>query len=322
MDALSDVLAAARLCAVAFLDAEFSAPWCIAAQVGPQDCRPLGRVPERIIAYHYVVEGELYLELIGEPALRLGAGDIVLLPHNDAHRLGSAANLRPVVVDGLIQTADSPGLARLRYGGGGTLTHLICGFLGCERAHSPLLAALPAVLALRFGDGLLGSWVQQSFRVAAAEFAAADIGSATVLNKLAELLFIEAVRRHLASLPAQQSGWLEGLRDPYVSKGLALLHSRLAQPWTTEALAREVGLSRSAFAERFTQLIGQPPMSYLAHWRLQLAATRLRESGTCLGQIAYDIGYESQAAFNRAFKREFGLPPATWRKQRGQPRAS
>jgi AraC-like DNA-binding protein len=211
--------------------------------------------------------------------------------------------------------ADSPGLAQLHYGGGGVATHIICGFLGCAVADNPLLATLPAVLPLGVSDGLAGSWVEQSFRLAAAEFAADSIGSITLLNKLAELLFVEAVRRYLATLPREQTGWLAGLRDPFVGKSLALLHSRLAAPWTTEALSREVGLSRSAFAERFSKLIGQPPMAYLAHWRLQLAAARLRDGGASLAQIAYAIGYESEAAFNRAFKREFGLPPATWRKQ-------
>lgn len=315
MDALADVLATVRLSAVVFLHAEFTAPWCIVAKVGPEDCRPLGVLPAHIIAYHYVIDGQLYLELADEPPLLLTAGDVVLLPRNDEHRLASSPRLRPVTVDALVQVADSPGLAQLHYGGGGAATHIICGFLGCAVADNPLLATLPAVLPLGVSDGLAGSWVEQSFRLAAAEFAADSLGSVTLLNKLAELLFVEAVRRYLATLPREQTGWLAGLRDPFVGKSLALLHSRLAAPWTTEALSREVGLSRSAFAERFSKLIGQPPMTYLAHWRLQLAAARLRDGGASLAQIAYAIGYESEAAFNRAFKREFGLPPATWRKQ-------
>lgn len=316
MDTLSDVLAAVRLSAVAFLHAEFTAPWCITAKVEPEDCRLLGAVPAHIIAYHYVVDGELLLELPGEPALLLAAGDIVLLPRNDSHRLGSTLALRPVLVDDLIQPAVSPALAQLHYGGGAEPTHVICGFLGCEVADNPLLATLPAVLRLRGSDGLAGAWIEQSFHLAAAEFAVDSRGSAPLLNKLAELLFIEAVRRYLATLPVEQSGWLAALRDPYIGKALALLHNRLAESWTTEVLAREVGLSRSAFAERFSKLVGQPLMSYLAHWRLQLAAARLCDGGDSLAQIAYAIGYESEAAFNRAFKREFGLPPATWRKRR------
>ncbi|NQD96848.1 cupin domain-containing protein, partial [Pseudomonas sp. CrR25] len=220
MDALSDVLAAVRLCAVAFLHAEFTAPWCIAAQVGPEDCRPLGVVPAHIIAYHYVVDGQLYLELPGASPLALQAGDLVLLPRNDAHRLTSAQGLPPMLVDELIEVGAGPGLARLQYGGGGAATHVICGFLGCEVAGNPLLATLPALLRVQVSDGLAGAWVEQSFQLAAAEFAAGSLGSATVLNKLAELLFVEAVRHHLAGLPTEQTGWLAGLRDPYVGKGL------------------------------------------------------------------------------------------------------
>ncbi|MBM7062485.1 AraC family transcriptional regulator [Pseudomonas sp. UL073] len=315
MDALSDVLAAARLSAVAFLHAEFTAPWCIIAQVGEADCRPLGAVPPHIIAYHYVVDGSLRLELPGAPVLQLHAGDIVMLPRNDPHVLASAAHLRPQLVDNLIQPLGSSGLAELCYGGGGAATHLICGFLGCELPRSPLLETLPAVLHLPLYEDVAGVWVSQSFHLAAEEFAANRLGSTTVLNKLAELLFVEAVRRYLSELPAGQTGWLAGLRDPFVGRALALLHHHLALPWTTEGLAREVGLSRSAFAERFTRLVGQPPMHYLAHWRLQSAALRLRDGGQLLAQIAFDVGYESEAAFNRAFKREFGLPPATWRRQ-------
>ncbi|MCY1282841.1 RCS-specific HTH-type transcriptional activator RclR [compost metagenome] len=319
MDALSDVLAAIRLSAVAFLHAEFTAPWCIVARVEPEDCRPYGGVPAHIIAYHYVVDGELLLQMADQAPQRLQAGEIVLLPRNDPHILGSAAKLQPVVVDQLIQPPTASNLAQLRYGGGGAATHLICGFLGCAQPNHPLLASLPAWLRLSVSDGVAGAWVGHSFHLAAQEFAANRAGSATVLNKLAELLFVEAVRRYLDSLPPGQSGWLAGLGDPLVGRALVLLHGRLAEHWTTEALAREVGLSRSAFAERFTRLVGLPPMHYLAHWRLQLAAARLRDGCSLMAQIAYDIGYESEAAFNRAFKREFGMPPATWRKQQPRP---
>jgi AraC-like DNA-binding protein len=316
VDAFSDVLASVRLTAAAFLSAEFTAPWCVVAQVSAQDCRPLGRVPAGIIAYHYVLDGQLFLELDEEAPLALTAGDMVLLPRNDRHRLASDLQVSPVQVEALVQPGGERGLARLHYGGGGLPTHIICGFLGCEVADNPLLATLPRVLKLGGDEEPAGAWVRQSFRMAAAEFTSERAGSASVLNKLAELLFIEAVRRYLTPLSAEQNGWLAALRDPFVGKALALLHSRLAEPWTTAALAHEVGLSRSAFAERFSRLIGQPPMTYLSHWRLQLAATRLCDGGQSLAQVAYASGYESEAAFNRAFKREFGLPPATWRKQR------
>lgn len=171
------------------------------------------------------------------------------------------------------------------------------------------------MLKLNVREGAAGDWVESSFRFAANELAAGRAGSQTVISKLSELLFVEAVRRYIATLPSEQRGWLAGLRDPIVGRGLALLHARPAHSWTADELAREVGLSRSAFAERFTGLIGEPPIRYLTLWRMQCAAQRLRDGLIPVSRIAFEIGYESEAAFNRAFKREFGVPPATWRQQ-------
>jgi AraC-like DNA-binding protein len=315
MDALSDVLAAVRLSGSVFLDAEFTAPWCIAARIGSEDCRPYGAAPAHIIAYHYVVAGRLVVQLANAAPLEVAAGEIVLLPRNDPHILASAPGLRPVVVDALVQPDPASGMACLRYGGGGEPTQIICGFLGCEVPHNPLVASLPAVLRLALRQKTAGAWMEQSFRLGVEAFAArragsGTLGSVTLLSKLAELLFTEAVRGYLATLPEDRTGWLAGLRDPVVGKALALLHTRVAEPWTTERLAREVALSRSSFAERFTALIGTPPMRYLANWRMQLAATSLRKGGRSLAQIAGDVGYESDAAFNRAFKRAYGTAPS------------
>jgi AraC-like DNA-binding protein len=208
------------------------------------------------------------------------------------------------------------------HGGGGALTRIVCGFLGSEAQHNPVLAALPAVLKLDVRHTAAAGWIESSFHFAASEVASGRVGSATILSKLSELLFVEAVRHYIASLPSDRRGWLAGLRDPYVGRALALLHARLAHAWTAEELAREVGLSRSAFAERFTTIIGDPPLRYLALWRMQLAAQRLTESHLPISQIAFEIGYESETAFNRAFKREFGAPPAAWRRQaKAQPSA-
>lgn len=319
MDALSDVMAAVRLSSSAFLDARLSAPWCIASQIGPEDCAPFGAVPAHIIAYHYVVAGRLFLQLDGATAVEVSAGDIVLLPRNDPHVLGSAPRLRPAIIDHLIQPPDGPRPAVLRIGGGGEETHIICGFLGCDVPDSPLIAALPAMLQLSAREGMGGAWIGGAFQRAAEEFATSGVGSTTILSKLAELLFVEAVRRYLATLPEAQTGWLAGLRDRVVGPALALLHARATHPWTTAELAQEVGLSRSAFAERFTDLVGTPPMRYLTRWRLQLAAVRLRESPRSTAQIAYDVGYESEAAFSRAFKRAFGVAPGAWRHRQKTP---
>jgi AraC-like DNA-binding protein len=314
MDALSHVLAAVRLSAGAFLHAEFSAPWCIRAQVSAEDCRLAGGPAQHLMAYHYVLDGRLLLGVDNAPLLPLEAGEIVLLPRNEPHLLASAAGLPARVIDHLIQPPLASGLASLRHGGGGATTHLICGFLSCEVPDNPLVQTLPAALKLRVGNSPGGVWIEQAFRLAAEESASQRQGAGTVLNKLAELLFIEAVRRYLAELPSGHQGWLAGLRDPQVGKALALLHKHPGEHWTTEALARAVGLSRSAFAEHFRALIGQPPMRYLAHWRLQLAAVQLRE-GRSLAQIAYDIGYGSEAALNRAFRQHYGQPPGIWRRE-------
>ena len=275
MDALSDVLAAVRLTSGVFLDAQFTAPWCFTSQVGPEDCRPLGLVPAHIIAYHYLVSGRMYFELQGASPIEVAAGEILLLPRNDRHTLGSAPGLRPVIIDHLIQLPDGPGPAVLRFGGGGAITHIVCGFLGCDAPQNPLVESLPAMLQLNIREVTGGEWIGHSFQHAAEEFAVSGLGSTTVLSKLGELLFVEAVRRYLDSLPEGQTGWLAGLRDRSVGRALALLHTHTAHPWTTQELAQKVGLSRSAFAQRFKGLVGLPPMRYLTQWRLQLVAVLL-----------------------------------------------
>ncbi len=314
-DALSDVLRVVRLLGGVFLHAEFTEPWCLVSHVKPDDCGALLPDVEHIILYHYVVAGRMAVRVGDEPALELGAREAVILPRNDRHLMGSDLAINPVDSHAVIQPSADGGLAEIRYGGGGAKTRVICGFLGCRNvAGNPLLSALPPVLRLDTREGSAAEWIRVSFEFAADEIAAGRAGSDMVLAKLSELLFVDAVRRHVDSLPAEQTGWLGGLNDPFVARTLALIHGRLAEPWTVDEMAREVGLSRSALAERFTRLIGEPPMHYLARWRLQVAAQRLSSSHEPAARIAYEVGYESEAAFNRAFKRLFGAPPATWRK--------
>lgn len=311
MDPLYDVLRTMKLSGGVFLDAEFTAPWCVSAHVGPEDCQPFVPEPVHVIAYHYVVSGRCLLQVEGEPPVSVEAGEIVLMARNDRHKLGSAMTLRPVSAEHLIQPGADGRLARIRYGGGGERTHILCGFLGTDAQNHPVVAILPRVLKLSVEEGAAGEWIASSFRFAAQQLRG---GAAGVLAKLAELLFAEAVRRYVAASPPAQTGWLAGLSDPVVGRALALMHGRIADPWTTEELARQVGLSRSSFAERFTSLIGEAPMRYMTRWRMQLAADRLRD-GQPIARVAYEVGYESEASFHRAFKREFGLPPAAWRRQ-------
>lgn len=314
MDVLSDVFATVRFSGGVFLNAEFTAPWCVVSQVEPEDFQAQGGMPAHLIAYHYIVDGRLFLSVGDTPALEVQAGEIVLLPRNDGHVLGSAPGLPPKIIDNLVEGPSERGPASLRYGGGGEPTRIVCGYIGCDRPDNLLLRTLPAVLKLGVRSGSGGAWLESSFRHAAEEYGISGSGSAALLGKLAELLFVEGVRRYVAALPEGQTGWLAGLHDRMVGRALALLHARVAHPWTTEELAQAVGLSRSAFADRFTGLIGMPPMRYLATWRLQLAAARLRESTAATAQIASEVGYESDAAFNRAFKRAFGTTPAAWRR--------
>jgi len=316
MDALSDLFRVVRLTGGVFLEAEFSAPWSINSQAGPEECRFFLAQPARLISFHYVLSGKLLLQIGGHPPVEVRAGSIVLLPRNDVHTLASQAGLKAVDPDKFIQTSPDGGLLRIEYGGGGEITRIVCGAVGTESDCNPLIDSLPPTLVLDLNGKPAGDWIASSFRYAARELAAANAGSTTVLAKLSELMFVEAVRCYLEGLPPNERGWLAGLRDPAVGKALALLHTDLAHPWTAEELAHQVFLSRSAFADRFTALLGMPPITYLTRWRMQVASQRLRESRRSVAEISEDVGYESEIAFARAFKREFSVTPAQWRKGR------
>jgi AraC-like DNA-binding protein len=319
MDALSDVLKVAHLTGGVFLHAEFFAPWCMAIRVAPELCAPLLGPASHLIPYHYVVEGELQVRVEGGETFVLGLGEVVLFPRNDPHMLGSDLDLPPAMGRDIIQPPKEGGLFSIRHGGDGARTRLVCGFLGGDSAHgNPVISALPAAMRLNIEEGGAAEWIRSTFQYAADELAASRPGSEAVLAKLSELLFVEAVRRYAETLPEGQTGWLAGLRDPYVARALGLLHRDLSRSWTVDALGRQVGLSRSALAERFTQLIGSAPMRYLASWRMQVAAQELRDTSASLAKVAQMVGYESEAAFSRAFKKAFGTAPATWRRSRSQ----
>jgi AraC-like DNA-binding protein len=316
MDALSDVLRVVRLKGGVFLHAEFSAPWCILSQVAPEDCGSAIQGAEHLVLYHYVVEGHLIAQIPNGRSVEVGPGEVVIFPHNHEHLLGSDMGLPPVPSRQVVKASPGGGLWVIRHGGGGERTRIVCGFLGCDRLDgNPLAAALPPVLRFDIREGSAAAWMKSSLEFAADEIAARRAGSETVLAKLSELLYVETLRRYVESLPEEQTGWLAGLKDPFVSRALSLLHGRVAREWTVDNLGREVGLSRSALADRFTRLIGEPPMRYLARWRIQLAAHQLRTSDMALARIAEQVGYESEAAFSRAFKRSFGVPPAAWRRK-------
>jgi AraC-like DNA-binding protein len=243
----------------------------------------------------------------------------VLLPRNDLHLVGSDLSLPPVAGSEIIQPPPgNGGLFTIHHGGGGKRTRMICGYLGCDGAEdNPVISTLPSLLKLDAEQGGAAEWIRSTFQYAAEEVAAGRPGSETVLAKLSELLFVEAVRRYAEGLPEGQTGWLAGLRDPHVARALALIHRDIARPWSVDDLSREVGLSRSALADRFIGLIGMPPMHYVASWRMQVATQKLRNTNASLAQVADMVGYGSEAAFSRAFKKAFGTAPATWRRSNG-----
>jgi len=317
MDALSDVLRVMRLKGGVFLHGDYFEPWCLSVRVKPENCASYFGDMVHVIPYHFVLEGVMRVRMEDGIELALEAGESVLFPRNDPHLLGSDTTLPAIPGELVAQPPSNGGLATIRLGEGGPRTRVVCGFLGADAVRgSPVLEALPAMLRIDTRAGESGDWVQSTFRFAAERIAAGDTGSEVLMSKLSELLFVEAIQRYAASLTTGETGWLAALKDPYVSRALALMHARIAESWTVDALGREVGLSRSALADRFGAILGMPPMQYLATWRIHAAAHELLNSGKSILQVAQEVGYDSEASFTRAFKRLMDAPPATWRRER------
>jgi len=314
VDPLGEMLRSVHLTGSIFLDSQFTAPWCVYTKVCGEDCKPFLAAPTQIIAYHIVLEGKLFIS-VEDDTIEAHGGEIVLLPRNDAHTLASGPGIEPRNARDLIQPASDGSLAQVRHGGGGEFVHLVCGFLAHDQLYNPLIAALPNILKIDIRRGTSRDWIEASMRFVASELKAVGHASSGVVLRLSELLFIEAVRNYSQTLGDREGGWLKGITDQHVGRALALMHSRIANPWSVESLAREVGLSRSAFVDRFSKLVGMPPIRYLTISRLQTAKLNLRETRMAISQLASSVGYESEEAFSRAFKREFGLPPGRWREQ-------
>jgi len=304
MDALSDILRVARLSGGIFVNAEFSAPWCVAAQMSPKLCAPFLGPTVHLIPYHYVLDGEMYVTVLDQPPQRLSSGEVVLFPRNDFHLIGSDVSLPPVPAAAVMLSEENKIVPTVRHGGGGDAAHMVCGFLGGDSGlTNPIVSTLPSSMILKVDETPAADWIRSTFQYAAHEVANGQTGSTAVLSKLSELLFVEAVRQYVRTIPDGQTGWLAGLRDPAVSRALALMHADMVRAWSVDELGREVGISRSGLAERFARVIGMAPMHYLADWRLQVARQKLKDSGDPLVRIAEQVGYESEAAFSRAFTR-------------------
>jgi AraC-like DNA-binding protein len=324
MDVLSDVLAAIRLKGAVFLDVNAGTPWVGETPAGDIIAPAVMPDAEHIIMFHLIMSGACWAELstgATGPPVYLTAGDVLVIPKGQQHVMSSEPGMHDIPNLTLYRRpVDQPLPFTIRHGGEGDVrTRFVCGYLGCDtRPFNPLLSALPDLMCVRPPEG--GGWVTDLFRIALAERDRYRAGSETILSKLSELMFVEIVRRHIESLPEDSRGWLAGLRDPHIGEALKLLHGRPKEAWTLDGLARDVGLSRTTFADRFVHYVGMPPMQYLARWRMQLAARRLEVPGVSIAQVAAEVGYESEAAFNRAFKKLIGVTPGAWRK--GQQRAA
>lgn len=314
MDVLSDVLQTIRLEGALFLNAELYEPWCVDAPRGADLAQLLLPGAQHLAICHLVLEGRCWIQLHGGEPLALQAGDVATLPHGDSHLVGSGLQHAAVSIDHVVQPR-LPELARVRYGGHGERSVVVCGWFAYERdVPNPLTATLPRLFRAPLGQRPSGRWIEQSIAFALGEAASGRPGGAAMAAKVAEGLFVEALRAYVDALPAQQGGWLAGLAHPQVGRCLAALHARPAHAWSVAELAQEVHSSRTVLAQRFTELVGVPPMQYLKRWRMTLAARELCRGRTQLGRIAEDIGYESEAAFIRAFKSEYGASPGVWRR--------
>jgi AraC-like DNA-binding protein len=317
MDVFSEILRGVVLKGALYFNAEFSAPWGFntpsAAELGqllaPYDA-------PHLVIYHFVIEGSGFVRLEGDLQIALNAGDVVVVTHGDPHEMCSTLGVADKLSDTMKAKLQAHDLTAMQAGGGGDVARFVCGFMVCDPLLcSPILRSLPPAFKINLRTDRAGQWLENLLLHLVEEAASGRAGSEAVLAKMSEALFVDTLRRYLAALPKEEVGWLAAARDPIIGKSLMLLHSRTAHPWTIAELAKEVGSSRSALVERFTQYLAEPPISYLIRWRLQLAARALGSTSRSIAEIAEEVGYESEAAFNRAFKREFGSPPARYRRE-------
>lgn len=313
MDPLSDLLRVMRLDGAYFYAVEAAAPWSVETAAARELTPRIMPAAEHLISYHLVTSGRCYGGLVGEDPVELVSGDVIVFPQGDAHVMSSEPARRPGANVHRVYSTRYREVVVL----GGAAEHdtsFFCGFLGCDRRpFNPLLTALPRQLHVRgLSPDAFGGFTRQLVE----ESRQGKAGAEAVLTRLAELMFIAVLRRYLEDLPPEHTGWLAGLRDELVGRVLALLHDRPGHPWTLDELAREAQSSRSNVARRFTELVGQPPMQYLTEWRMQVAASLLLRSGAKVAAVGATVGYDSEAAFSRAFKKATGIAPGAWRDER------
>lgn len=313
MDPLSDVLRAVRLTGAYFYRVEAAHPWSVLTVEAKKLVPRVHPGAEHLISYHILTSGTCWGGVAGDEQILMQPGDAIVFSHGDANLLSSVASRGANATTVEATPERFPGLVTVGTGRGPKAT-FVCGFLGCDlRPYNPLLSALPRRVVAR---GIAGDWLAEFPRHVVAESNNPSPGSDTMLTRMAELMFVEVVRRHVASLSSQETGWLAGLTDAVVGPALRALHDRPAHAWTLPELARGIGTSRSVLVERFSHLVGIPPMQYLTQWRLQLAADHLARGSAKVATIGARVGYESEAAFSRAFKRATGQSPSAWRDTR------
>jgi AraC-like DNA-binding protein len=340
MDVLSDTLQVVRLTGAVFLDASLAAPWAFESSP-PSELAQYLRLPTDCIAlFHILVRGQGWFSVPGYAPVLLRSGDAILLPHSTPHLISSGHRTTPVPIAAVLPPYPAGRIVAVGTRGQGEVSQLICGFLHCDQRFNPLLGALPTLIVVRPCQNedengtfttetgknrkasgapaamlpvAAGEWLETTLRHTVEEALSGRPGNAEMLARLSEILFVEVVRRYMQQLPSANHGWLAGVRDPIVGQALRLLHAQPERAWTVEELAQEVAVARSTLAQRFTALIGESPMHYLAGWRIQLAKYHLKQSNVRLADIATRVGYDSEAAFSRAFRRHVGHPPAAWR---------
>jgi AraC-like DNA-binding protein len=333
MDVLSDVLRVVRLSGAVFFTADFSSPWSIESPIPDKLALAVMPTAECVVLFHILVEGQCEVECQGHAVTTMQSGDVIVFPRGEQHTMRSAGAGVPTPLTSIFTPGGHGEPPQLAYGGGGRTSRFVCGYLNCDQRFSPMVEALPTMLVVRGRDDYAaieaidargtrptvlppgsGTWLGTTLKFTINEARTARPGNGAMLGRLTELMFVEIIREYMQRLPSDRGGWLAGVNDPHVGKALRLLHGDPTRDWTVDELAREVAVSRSVLAQRFTELVGESPMKYLAGWRMQIAKQMMREGSRNIQDIATRVGYESEAAFNRAFKRATGCPPAAWRK--------
>jgi AraC-like DNA-binding protein len=330
-DALSDLLRSVRLRGALYFHVDCTEPWVTEVPHSSVMAPAIMPESEHMMDYHVVIRGICWAAVDGEAPVQLHAGDVIVLPHGDAHVLSSVPGMRSEPDIGFLYESQPTQLPFMLHqgmerraadgpdGAQTVQTSLLCGFLGCDRRpFNPLLGTLPRMIHAPASDlaGGADDWIAHFARLAVAESQRKRPGGEVVLERMSEMMFVDLLRRYLERLPDDQRGWLAGLRDRYVGRVLGLMHEHPAEAWTMEQVAGRVGLSRSALHDRFVRFIGLTPMQYLTNWRMQIASRLLTQSSATLASVALDTGYESDAAFSRAFKRAVGVSPSVWRRER------